>query len=458
MLEMMLGSASERARSTGSDGWTIPAEMTNPRKPASRAQESGMFATRCSTAWVLVSALTAIITTGLRADDNDTWPQWRGPQRNGRVHGGPWPASLQDPHLTPLFRIELPPSYSGPVVAEGKLFVTYTKDAKYEGVRALDPDNGRELWSTEWDDSMQVAEVAASMGSWIRATPTYYDRSLYVAGMRDLLVCLDAETGSQRWQADFHQRYGTPLPEIGFVCSPLVVDDGVFVQAADSFIRVDRRTGASVWRCLVRSDVGQGSYSSPDFAVIHGRPQLLVANIPAIAGVDPATGDILWKRELDSYDQGCILAPIPYADGIFTSTRASRTGFYRLSYHEGRFTLADQWKNKLVVYMSSPVVIGDHAWLHLKNGRFACVDLQNGKEKWISNRPYGKYCSMIWCHNQILALTNEGQLLLIRANSERFDLADSRVISTDETWGHLAVVGQQIFIRELNAIAVYHWH
>jgi len=234
------------------------------------------------------------------------------------------------------------------------------------------------------------------------------------------------------------------------------------VQTADSFVKVDRKTGKSVWRCLVRKGkgsqkMGQGSYSSPDFAVIQGRPQLLVANIDAIAGVDPSEGRVLWKRVLDSYDQGCVLAPIAYGSGIFTSSRASRTGHYPLTFRKKQFTISNGWKNKLVIYMSSPVVVGDFAYAHLKNGRFACIDLRDGKINWISNRPFGKYCSMVWRKDRILALTNDGQLLLIHADPDRFVLADSRKISTAETWGHLAIVGQHIYIRERNAIAAYRW-
>jgi hypothetical protein len=59
------------------------------------------------------------------------------------------------------------------------------------------------------------------MGSWIRSTPAYDGDGLFVAGMPDILVCLDPNTGAERWRADFHRRYETPLPELGFVCSPL---------------------------------------------------------------------------------------------------------------------------------------------------------------------------------------------------------------------------------------------
>jgi len=310
---------------------------------------------------------------------------------------------------------------------------------------------------------MQVAALGSSMGSWIRATPTYDGESLFVAGMQDVLVCLDPNTGAERWRADFHKRYKTPLPELGFVCSPLVVEDGVYVQTADSLVKVDKKTGKSVWRCLERHEkgsqegMGQGSYSSPEFALIHGRPQLLVANIDAIAGVDPSTGKVLWQRVLDSYDQGCIVAPSAYRNGVFTSTRASRSGYYPLMRGDEQFEITDGWKNKLTVYMSSPLVVGDFAYAHLKNGRFACVDLRNGKINWISNRTFGKYCSMVYHEDRILALNNDGELFLVHADPDRFVLADSRTVSTVETWGHLAIAGKDIYIRERDAIAAYRW-
>ena len=397
----------------------------------------------------------------LQAGD-ETWPQWRGPHRDGSVSSGTWPDDLQGSNLVQRWRVELPPSYSGPIVSADRVFVTYTRDKKFEGVRALDRRSGKQVWKAEWEGTMKVAGLGTSMGSWIRATPTLDGKQLFVAGMPDLLVCLDHKTGTEQWRADFHARYKTPLPELGFVSSPLVVGDGVYSQTADSFVKVDKKTGKSLWRSMVRKGkgsekMGQGSYSSPDFAVIHGRPQLLVANIDAIAGVDPSQGKVLWKRVLDSYDQGCILAPIVYGNGIFTSTRASRTGHYPLAYRKKQFTISDGWKNKLIVYMSSPVVIGDFVYAHLKNGRFACVDLRDGKIKWISKGTFGKYCSMVWRKDRILALTNDGRLLLLHADPNRFVLADSRKISNSETWAHLAIAGQQIFVRERNAIVAYQW-
>src|SRR5262245_19793209 len=77
-----------------------------------------------------------------------TWPQWRGPTRDGHVTGPAWPADLKG--LKRLWRVELGPSYSGPVVVADRVFVAETHDWKDEIVRALDRKTGKELWRARW--------------------------------------------------------------------------------------------------------------------------------------------------------------------------------------------------------------------------------------------------------------------------------------------------------------------
>jgi outer membrane protein assembly factor BamB len=106
--------------------------------------------------------------------------------------------------------------------------------------------------------------------------------------------------------------------------------------------------------------------------------------------------------------------------------------------------------------MSTPVVIDGHAYLHLQNQRFACLDLRTGERTWTS-RTFGKYSSMVAQKDLILALDQTGKLILLRANPREFELLDERKISDQETWGHVAVVGDEIFVRELNALSVFRW-
>src|SRR5262249_16665931 len=154
-----------------------------------------------------------------------TWPQWRGPTRDSQVTGPAWPETLKDDALKQLWRVELGSSYSGPIVAADRIFVTETKDKSLESVRALDRETGKELWQAQWKGAVTVPSYARGNGEWIRSTPAYDGENLYVAGMRDVLVCLNAETGKERWRVDFVEKYETPPPPYGFVCSPLVDGD-----------------------------------------------------------------------------------------------------------------------------------------------------------------------------------------------------------------------------------------
>ena len=59
--------------------------------------------------------------------------------------------------------------------------------------------------------------------------------------------------------------------------------------------------------------------------------------------------------------------------------------------------------------------------------------------------------------DQILALDQKGELLLLKANAKEPEILERRTIAEDETWAHLAVVGRELFVRDLNAIAAYQW-
>ena len=71
----------------------------------------------------------------------DSWPQWRGPTRDGKVQNGQWLTSLDEKYLTALWRVRLGPSYSGPILSENMVFVTETQNKQYEVVRAFDRQN-----------------------------------------------------------------------------------------------------------------------------------------------------------------------------------------------------------------------------------------------------------------------------------------------------------------------------
>jgi outer membrane protein assembly factor BamB len=402
--------------------------------------------------------LLVLIAAPLLADAPPVWPQWRGPARDGQVTGPAWPDSLKGNALQQLWRVELGPSYSGPIVAADRVFVTESVDNKKEVVRALARDTGKELWRAEWEGSVTVPSYAKANGEWIRATPAFDGESLYVAGVRDVLVCLNAADGKERWRVDFVARYETPVPPYGCACSPLVDGDSIYFQAAASFLKLDKKTGKTVWRVLpYESTPNHTAVSSPMVTTLAGKRQVVVQQPALLAGVDPDSGETLWSAKVPAFRGFNIITPTQYKDSLLTSAFGGRTLLFRIALQDGQLSAEEAWSNSEQGYMSSPVVIGDYAYMHLRKQRVMCLDLKSGEQCWLTSQTFGKYWSLVANGDRILALDQKGILYLLRANPDKFELLDSRKISDEETWAHLTVCGDQVFIRELNALAAYRW-
>lgn len=85
------------------------------------------------------------------------------------------------------------------------------------------------------------------------------------------------------------------------------------------------------------------------------------------------------------------------------------------------------------------------------------IEVATGRELWTSDQTFGKYWSLVARGDRILALDQSGQLFLLRANREKFDLLDQRKLTGEETWAHLAVTDDGIIVRELNALTTWQW-
>lgn len=401
-------------------------------------------------------AFAILFSSSAVAQSEADWAQWRGPKRDGKLVNSSLPNSLSDAKMKKVWSVPMDPSYSGPLIVGDRVFVTETKNKKYEVVTALDRSTGKKIWECEWEGSMSVPFFAAANGSWIRATPAYDDGKLYVAGMRDVLVCIDAESGKVVWKVDFPKAVGSSNPTFGFVCSPLVDGEFVYVQAGGAFTKLSKKDGKIVWQALKDGGgMGGSAFSSPIIETVAGKRQAIVQTRTSLCGVDLESGDKLWSQSVKAFRGMNILTPTIFEGGVFTSTYGGTTQLINVAASGDKFALEQRWDLPVQGYMTSPVIVDNHAYLHLRNQRFACFDLKSGVEKWRS-RPYGKYASLIAAGDKILALDEKGDLMLIKANPEAFEVIDSRKVG-DDSWAHLAVSEKEIVVRNLKDTTLYRW-
>jgi outer membrane protein assembly factor BamB len=393
----------------------------------------------------------------LSAADRLTWTQWHGPTRDCSTPGTAFPDRLTS--LQQSWRVELGPSYSGPIVLADRVIVTESPDDKTEAVRALDRESGKELWSVRWAGGQPVHELARERGTWMRATPASDGESIFVPGMRDTLVCLDAKSGTERWRVDFVKKFKTPLPMFGMASSPQVDGEAVYTLAAGGVVRVNGRTGEVEWRTVTDDPKEEGgATSSVVEGTVAGRKMVVALNRKTLALLDPNTGTALWKQTTPAYRNTTTVTPVLVGQaGIFISMIAGRSMRFDVTASGDKVSARRTWDTSQTAYMSTPVRVGDYLYAHLESRRLACVDTKTGRAKWTTDPTFGEYVSFAVRGDRLLGLDQKGVLYLIHATPEKYDLLDQRKISDQDTWAHLAVCGDEVFVRDLKGVTAYRW-
>ena len=152
----------------------------------------------------------------------DDWPQWRGADRDGvwREDG-----VIQDLRQHPpkvLWRTPVAPGYSGPTVADGRVFVSDRPDEASERVLCLDAATGKQIWAHQYPCEYRISYTAGP-----RASITVDGELAYALGAMGDLFCLQAATGEVVWRVDVNQKFAiegkpTRMPIWGLAAAPLI--------------------------------------------------------------------------------------------------------------------------------------------------------------------------------------------------------------------------------------------
>ena len=182
-----------------------------------------MRARRCWVGFVLLVFLSA--TKGFAED----WPEFRGAGRLGVWHETGVLERFPDAGLKVRWRVPIRAGYSGPAVADGRVFVTdfeMTNGMRgTERALALDEVSGEELWVQEWP--ADYAGIQWEVGP--SATPTVDGDLVYVLGRTGVLSALKVDTGELLWRKSYSEDYAVDRMrwgfDWGFASAPLVDGD-----------------------------------------------------------------------------------------------------------------------------------------------------------------------------------------------------------------------------------------
>jgi outer membrane protein assembly factor BamB len=84
-----------------------------------------------------------------------------------------------------------------------------------------------------------------------------------------------------------------------------------------------------------------------------------------------------------------------------------------------------------------------------RRGSFFCLDPSTGKTLWESDEPRrAGYASVINAGNVWLALTETGELVVVRASAKQYTPIAEYKVSSTQTWAHPVYLGDRILIRD----------
>ena len=374
------------------------------------------------------------------------WPGFRGPERNGIIHGvrikSDWNASPP----VELWRKSIGPAWSSFAVQGDKVF-TQEQRGEEELVSCYNATNGEPVWVHR--DPVRFWESNAGAGP--RGTPTIHNGRVYAFGATGLVNSLNAADGSLLWSRDAQKDTGAKLPGWGFSSSPLVTDDVVVVAASGRLIAYDIQTGEPRWK----GPEGGTDYSSPQLMKLGGVQQVLFMNNPGAMGVVPASGKVLWKYSLPSGTR--IIQPAMTADGDVLVTDGDRKGMRRITVTNGngQWNVKERWASiGLKPYFSDFVVHKGHAY-GFDGANLSCIDLNNGERKWKGGK-YG-HGQMILLADQdlLLILSEKGELALVNATTDEFKEIAKRPAIEGKTWNHPVLVRDTLLVRNGEEMVAY---
>ena len=372
------------------------------------------------------------------------WPGFRGPNRDGIIHGlrieTDWSASPP----VELWRQPVGPGCSSFAV-HSDLFYTQEQRGDDEVVTCYNITTGKLAW--RHNDTARFWDSHAGAGP--RSTPTLAGGCVYTLGATGILNVLNARDGTVLWSRNAGSDTDVEIPGWGFTSSPLIVDSIVIVATAGTLVAYDIATGYLLW---VGPNGGAG-YSSPHLLTIDGVEQILLLSEIGVTSVAPVDGMVLWKHE---WTEERIVQPALTPDGDLLLSAGGVKGIRRLkiTYEPDKWEIQEQWTSTdLKPSFNDFLIHNGHAFGFI-GPMLACIDIENGKRKWRGGR-YGGQILLLADQDLLLVLSEKGELALVAADPNGFrELARFPAIE-GKTWNHPVLIGDILLVRNALEMAAF---
>jgi outer membrane protein assembly factor BamB len=374
------------------------------------------------------------------------WPQFLGPTRNGTSPETGLIASWPKAGPPVLWERDVGAGFSGPVIA-GERLILFHRDDDNELVECLDAATGRERWKfaypTRYRDDF-------GKGDGPRSTPLVAAGRVYTLGAEGKLHCLNLETGKKVWERSLNEEYQVRKGFFGVATSPLVVGDLLLINVGGKgagIVAFAKDTGKEVWKATDH----EASYASPVAATINGVRHVIFFTREGIVSLDPKDGTVRFSKHWRSRMNASVNAatPLIVGDHLFV-TASYDTGAILLRVRKD--SAEEVWQSDEALSSHYDTAVAHEGYLYGIDGRqeqrprFRCVELKTGKVRW-TREDFG-CASLVLTDGKLIILNEDGGLILVEPTPDAYrEKARASVLSSPRR-SPLALANGRLYGRD----------
>lgn len=369
------------------------------------------------------------------------WPWWRGPNRNGIADDKQSPPLKWSATENVVWKTVVPGrGHGSPTVVGDQIFLATADQAtEVQSVLCFERQTGKQLWQTEIHRGgfEKKGNAKTSLAS---STVACDGDHLFINFLHSGAIYTTALTreGKQVWQT----KVADYLVHQGFASSPAIYQSLVIVSAdskGDGAIAgLDRATGKIVWK-VERPKVP--NYASPIIMNVAGREQLFMIGCDLVAGLDPMTGKKHW--EIKGSTTECVTSTVTDGKLIYTSGGYPKNHISAV-HADGSGKVA--WENGARVYVPSMLVHNGYLYAVLDAGIAMCWKCDSGAEMW-KGRLGGTFsASPVLVGENIFATNEAGKTFIFKASSKAFELVGENQLGND-VFATPTICGGRIYMR-----------
>ncbi len=333
--------------------------------------------------------------------------------------------------------------YSGPSVAEGKVFIVDYADGNGL-VRAFDLEKGGELWRCPFPDKGKQDH------GFTRSTPTYEGGRVYTTGRMGEVLCLDARDGRKIWSVNMVRDLGGAIPRWHYAASPIIDGERLVILPGGSRGMVavlNKSTGKVIWQ---GGGKGKPSYATPVVCTINGTKQYVLFVAEGLRAVGAAKGDVLWRYEWRTKYDINGATPIVMGNRVFITS----------DYREGCAVIEvtpggpkKLWENKAIQSkFNTPVCHEGRVYgTGGQGGAFHCVEFADGSTVWKGGS--FEWGGLVAVDGTIIAINGKkGDVVMLELSRERYrELGRIKPIS-GTSWTAPVVADGRLLVRDLKKL------